>query len=76
MGWLLEKLGLSARLDPLLGIFLSITASLAFLATHLPLSVAQREMQNWQPVKGGGGLARVRERDAADRGERGGLFSG
>ena len=78
IGWLLDRLGLSARLDPVLGVHLSTAASLAFLATHLPLSPSQRALQSWQPARAGCALAAaVRARDMADRGERPrGLFSG
>lgn len=53
LGWLLEKLGLASRLDPELGIHLTSTAALNFLATHLPLSPAQRAMQVRCALAGG-----------------------
>ncbi|KAI7836449.1 hypothetical protein COHA_009666 [Chlorella ohadii] len=65
-GWLLERLGLSARLDPLLGIHLSCTALLHFLSLHLPLTKEQREAQNWEPAKGHLALDAIKARDAAD----------
>lgn len=42
---MLRALGLTARLDPVLGVHLVNTATLNFLATHLPLTMEQRELQ-------------------------------
>lgn len=67
-GWLLERLGLSARLDPVLGMHLCTTATLAFLSLHLPLSEQQRAAQNWEPGKPGSAprWAAIQQRDVAD----------
>lgn len=65
-GWLLERLGLSARLDPVLGIHLSCTALLHFLSLHLPLTAEQRAVQTWEPAKGHSALDAIKARDAAD----------
>lgn len=46
-GWLLNKLGLSAELDPVKGMGLVNTAALAFLADHLPLGEGTRGAQTW-----------------------------
>ncbi|KAL4420912.1 hypothetical protein ABPG77_001253 [Micractinium sp. CCAP 211/92] len=67
-GWLLERLGLSARLDPVLGMHLCTTAMLAFLSQHLPLTKQQRSVQNWEPSKRASAprWAAIRQRDVAD----------
>lgn len=67
-GWLLERLGLSARLDPVLGMHLCTTAMLAFLSLHLPLSEQQRAAQNWEPAKPASAprWAAILRRDVAD----------
>ncbi|KAL4443328.1 hypothetical protein ABPG75_011065 [Micractinium tetrahymenae] len=82
-GWLLERLGLSARLDPVLGMHLCTTAMLAFLSLHLPLSAQQRAAQNWEHSKPSSAprWAAIRQRDVADShgesdGPLSGLFSG
>ena len=42
--------GLTARLEPVLGVHLVVASVLAFLSTHLPLPPAQREAQTWRPA--------------------------
>uniref|UniRef100_A0A1D2A011 1-alkyl-2-acetylglycerophosphocholine esterase n=2 Tax=Auxenochlorella protothecoides TaxID=3075 RepID=A0A1D2A011_AUXPR len=46
-GWLLNRLGLSAELDPVQGMGLVNTAALCFLADHLPLGAGTRAAQTW-----------------------------
>ena len=64
VGWLLKLLGITARLDPVLGIHLLSTVMLAFLSAQLPLSQQQRELQNWTPGDGGGPLALAVKKEA------------
>eukprot|EP00887_Chlorella_sp_A99_P006542 scaffold3.g6542.t1 len=52
---------LRSRLDPALGLRCSVTATLAFLETHLPLSEAQRAVQTWRRT-----LAPVRLQQAGE----------
>ncbi|KAI8114257.1 hypothetical protein M9434_002383 [Picochlorum sp. BPE23] len=42
-------LGLTARLDAMVGIHLVNLAILNFLSTHLPLNCNQRQLQSWSP---------------------------
>lgn len=42
--------GLTARLEPVLGVHLVVASVLAFLSSHLPLSPAQRGAQTWRPA--------------------------
>lgn len=64
VGWLLKLLGITARLDPVLGIHLLSTVILAFLSAQLPLLQQQRELQNWTPSDGGGPLALAVKKEA------------
>lgn len=50
VGWVLRMLGLTARLDPLLGMYLVNISMLSFLSTHLPLTKSQRAAQTWSPA--------------------------
>jgi hypothetical protein len=52
VGWVFRMLGLTARLDPVLGIHLVALGVLNFLSTHLPLSADQRQLQTWAPSAG------------------------
>ena len=47
-GWVLSKLGLESELDPVRGMGLILTASLAFMAEHLPLGDGIRAAQSWR----------------------------
>lgn len=44
-GPMLRSLGLTARLDPVLGVHLVTLATLNFLSNHLPLTMEQRNLQ-------------------------------
>ena len=57
VGWVLRALGLSARLDQLLGIHLVNTAVLNFLSLYLPLTGDQRQLQTWTPSAKNGHVA-------------------
>jgi dienelactone hydrolase len=85
VGWALRALGLTARLDPLLGIHLVNSAVLNFLSLHLPLTGDQRQLQTWAPSSGHTALDRIVELDKANNASnnardggsgRGGLLSG
>lgn len=67
VGWALRALGLSARLDPVLGIHLVNAAILNFLSLHLPLTGDQRQLQTWAPSSGHSALDRIAELDKADK---------
>lgn len=67
VGWALRALGLSARLDPVLGIHLVNAAILNFLSLHLPLTGDQRQLQTWTPSSGHSALDRIAELDRADK---------
>jgi len=71
VGWVLRALGLTARLDPVLGIHLVNIAVLNFLSTHLPLAAEQRQLQTWVPSNGGGALDRIAELAMGDAGGKG-----
>jgi platelet-activating factor acetylhydrolase len=78
VGWALRALGLTARLDPLLGIHLVNAAVLNFLSLHLPLTGDQRQLQTWAPSSGHTALDRIAELDkanAAAQGRGAGLLS-
>jgi hypothetical protein len=80
VGWALRALGLTARLDPLLGIHLVNASVLNFLSLHLPLTGDQRQLQTWAPSSGHTALDRIAELDkanaaAAERGRASGLLS-
>lgn len=47
--WIFRLLGLTARLDAMVGIHLVNLAILNFLSTHLPLNCNQRQLQSWSP---------------------------
>lgn len=47
LGWFLEKLGLTARLDPVLAIHLISLACLNFLSLHLPVKDHVRQLQTF-----------------------------
>lgn len=49
VSWIFEMLGLTAELDPVLGIHLVNLAILNFLSLHLPLTANQRQLQTWSP---------------------------
>lgn len=49
VGWLFRLLGMTARLDPVLGAHLVNISCLNFLSNHLPLSTEQRDLQSWAP---------------------------
>jgi hypothetical protein len=66
VGWALRALGLTARLDPLLGIHLVNAAVLNFLSLHLPLTGDQRQLQTWAPSSGHTALDRIAELDKAN----------
>lgn len=67
VGWIFRLLGLTARLDPVLGVHLVNVAILGFLSTHLPLSAEQRQLQTWAPSSGHSALHRISELDDLDR---------
>lgn len=66
VGWALRALGLTARLDPLLGIHLVNASVLNFLSLHLPLTGDQRQLQTWAPSSGHTALDRIAELDKAN----------
>lgn len=72
-GWVLARLGLSAELDPVLGMDLVNTATLSFLAAHVPLGTGAAREQNWAPAAGGALLAP--HAPAADKPQRPGLLT-
>ncbi|KAK2077072.1 hypothetical protein QBZ16_004705 [Prototheca wickerhamii] len=47
-GWVLRKLGLESELDPVRGMGLILTASLAFMVEHLPLGDGIQAAQSWR----------------------------
>ena len=49
VSWVFDMLGLTAELDPVLGIHLVNLAILNFLSMHLPLTANQRQLQTWSP---------------------------
>lgn len=49
VNFMFDFLGLSARLDPVLGVHLVNLSILNFLSMHLPLSSNQRQLQTWSP---------------------------
>jgi len=71
VGWALRALGLTARLDPVLGIHLVNAAVLNFLSLHLPLTGDQRQLQTWAPSSGHTALDRIAELDKANAAAQG-----
>lgn len=66
VGWVLRALGLTARLDPVLGVHLVNASVLNFLSLHLPLTGDQRQLQTWAPSSGHNALDRIAELTKAD----------
>lgn len=67
-------MGLTPRLDAVLGVHLVVASVLAFLSRRLPLPPAQRAAQNWAPLPQACALDRMLAAAARSR-EVTGLFS-
>ncbi|GAB4817857.1 hypothetical protein N2152v2_004903 [Parachlorella kessleri] len=67
LSWLVRKLRMKPRLDPILGIYLINATVLNFLSTHLPLKPEQRAMQSWRLGETHSVFDRIRERTEANR---------
>ena len=76
VGWALRMLGLTARLDPVLGVHLVNAAVLNFLSLHMPLTGDQRQLQTWAPSSGATALEKIAELDRADAVRGGGGGNG
>lgn len=75
--WVFHLLGMSARLDPVLGAHMVNLACLNFLSNHLPLSLEQRELQTWTPSvsTSESALEQVRRLKKLDQNGKSGIFS-
>lgn len=64
LGPVLRYFGLSSRLDEQIGNWMAVTATLGFMALHLPLSERLRQDWNWSPQSGLHYMKAVERREA------------